>query len=92
MVWCVGIRLGEDETKKFVLSILPPYLLTLILLAVPFFHGAAFRNLQSGLKWDLDSVCELAGLLGFYLCGVLTLIHQRLAAMEKRLAARDQQP
>ena len=65
---------------------------TIVLLAVPFFHGAAFRNLQSGLKWDLDSVCELAGLLGFYLCGVLTLIHQRLAAMEKRLAARDQQP
>lgn len=91
MIRRVGVNLGEDETKKFACAVLLPYLFATILLGIPIYNQATHRDLQPQLKTNVDMFCTLAGLLGFYLCGVLSLFHRRLTALERLLAAKNQQ-
>ena len=69
------------------------YLLTLslLLMAMPFYHQATGREIQAALKINLDSVAGFAGLLGFGTFVAITILNRRLVALEKLLAAKDQQ-
>lgn len=78
------------KSSKFVIHY---YMLTLslLLMAMPFYHQATGRIMQTALKTNLDFVGGLAGLLGFGTFVAITILNRRLAALEKLLAAKNQQ-
>jgi len=67
-------------------------LLSLFLLAMPFYHQATGRELQPVLRINLDSVAGIAGLLGFGTFVAITILNRRLAALEKSIGLKDEQP
>jgi hypothetical protein len=66
--------------------------LSLLLLAMPFYHQATGREMRPALNINLDSIAGIAGLLGFATFVAITVLHRRLAALEKSMAARNQEP
>lgn len=78
------------KSSKFVIHY---YLLvlSLLLLAMPFYHRTTGREMQTALKINLDSVAGIAGLIGFGTFVAITILNRRLAAVEKLLAAKNQQ-
>jgi hypothetical protein len=67
-------------------------LLSLFLIAMPFYHQAIGHELQPVLRINLDSVAGMAGLLGFGMFAAITILNRRLAALEKSIGLKDQQP
>ena len=67
-------------------------LLSLFLIAMPFYHQATGHELQPVLRINLDSVAGIAGLLGFGTFVAITILNRRLAALEKSIGLKDQQP
>ena len=78
------------KSSRFVIHY---YLLTLslLLMSMPFYHQATGREMQAALKINLDSVAGIAGLLGFGTFVAITVLNRRLLALEKLLAAKNQQ-
>lgn len=66
-------------------------ILSLLLIAMPFYHQATGRELQAALKINLDSVASIAGLLGLATFVAITILNRRLTALEKLLATKNQQ-
>ncbi len=66
-------------------------ILSLVLLAMPFYHQATGREMQAVLKIHLDSVAGIVGLLGLGTFVAITILNRRLAALEKLLATKNQQ-
>jgi hypothetical protein len=64
--------------------------LSLLLLAMPFYHQATGREMQTALKINLDSVAGIVGLLGFATFVAITTLNRRLAVLEKLLAEKKQ--
>jgi hypothetical protein len=79
------------KSSKFIIHY---YVLVLsfLLIAMPFYHQATGRELQPALKINLDSVAGIAGLLGLATFVAITILNRRLAALEKSIATRNQQP
>jgi hypothetical protein len=79
------------KSSKFVIHY---YLLilSLLLIAMPFYHQATGREMQPVLKINLDSVAGIAGLLGLGTFVGITILNRRLTALEKTVAAKNQQP
>ena len=79
------------KSSKFVIHY---YLLilSLLLVAMPFYHQATGREMQPVLKINLDSVAGIAGLMGLGTFVGITILNRRLAALEKTVAAKNQQP
>ena len=67
-------------------------LLSLFLIAMPFYHHATGHELQPVLRINLDSVAGIAGLLGFGTFVAITILNRRLAALEKSIGLKDEQP
>lgn len=65
--------------------------LSLLLLAMPFYHQAAGREMQAALKINLDSVAGIAGLLGFATFVAISNLKRRLEALEKSGTENNQQ-
>lgn len=65
--------------------------LSLLLMGMPFYHQAAGREMQAVLKINLDFVAAMAGLLGFGTFVGMTILNRRITALEKSLAAKNQQ-
>lgn len=78
------------KSSKFVIHY---YLLTLslLLLAMPFYHQATGREMQAALKINLDSVAGIAGLLGFATFVAVTTLKRRIEALEKSGLEKNQQ-
>ena len=70
------------KSSKFVIHY---YLLvlSLLLLAMPFYHRATGREMQAALKINLDSVAGIAGLVGFATFVAITNLKRRIEALEK---------
>ena len=64
-------------------------LLSLFLIAMPFYHQSTGRELQPALRINLDSVAGIAGLLGFGTFVDITILDRRLTALEKIVAAKE---
>ena len=77
------------KSSKFVIHY---YLLTLslLLLAMPFYHQATGREMQTALKINLDSVAGIAGLLGFATFVAITTLKRRIEALEKSGLEKNQ--
>jgi len=58
-------------------------ILSLLLLAMPFYHQAAGREMQAALKVNLDTVAGIAGLIGFATFVAITNLKRRIEALEK---------
>lgn len=65
--------------------------LSLLLLAMPFYHQATGREMQTALKINLDSVAGIAGLLGFATFVAISNLKRRLEALEKSGTENNQQ-
>ena len=65
--------------------------LSLLLVAMPFYHQATGREMQTAVKINIDSVAGIAGLIGFGTFVAITVLHRRVAELEKLLAAKSQQ-
>ena len=78
------------KSSKFVIHY---YLLilSLLLLAMPFYHQATGREMQTALKINLDSVAGIAGLLGFATFIAITALKRRIEALEKSGPEKNQQ-
>jgi hypothetical protein len=64
---------------------------SLLLLAMPFYHQATGSGLRPVLNINLDSIAVIAGLLGTGTFVAITTLNRRLAALEKSMAATNQQ-
>ena len=78
------------KSSKFVIHYYV-LVLSLILVAMPFYHQTTGREIQAALKINLDSVAGIAGLLGFGTFVAITILNRRLVALEKLLASKNQQ-
>jgi hypothetical protein len=78
------------KSSKFVIHYYV-LVLSLILVAMPFYHQTTGREIQAALKINLDSVAGIAGLLGFGTFVAVTILNRRLVALEKLLASKNQQ-
>ena len=67
-------------------------ILSLLLLAMPFYHQATGREMQTALKVNLDSVAGIAGLLGLAMFVAITTLKRRIEALEKSGLEKKQQP
>lgn len=67
-------------------------ILSILLIAMPFYHQATGRELQAALKINLDSVASIAGLLGLATFAAITVLNRRLTALEKSMAGKNQEP
>lgn len=65
---------------------------SLLLLAMPFYHQATGSGMRPALTLNLDSVAVIAGLLGFGAFVAITILNRRITALEKAMAAKNQQP
>ncbi len=79
------------KSSKFVIHY---YVLvfSLLLLAMPFYHQATSSEMRPVLNINLDSIAVIAGLLGFGTFVAISTLDRRLAALEKSMDAKDQQP
>jgi len=77
---------------KFSVVIILLVLYSLVFLAIPIHHLISNRDLmQPALKVSIDSLSTIIGFFGLFTCGVLLGLHRRLGALEKLLAAKNQQ-
>lgn len=67
------------KSSKFVIQLI----LSFLLLAMPFYHQAAGREMQAVLKLNLDSVAAIAGMLGLATLVAITSLKRRIEALEK---------
>ena len=67
---------------KFFVSILLPLMFSFLLLAIPFYHQFTHRDLHPALLLNVDSVCGMAGLVGFGACLAMVALHRRISALE----------
>jgi hypothetical protein len=58
-------------------------ILSLLLLAMPFYHQATGHEMQAALKINLDSVAGIAGLIGFATFVAIMNLKRRVEALEK---------
>jgi len=65
---------------------------SLLLLAMPFYHQATGSGMRPVLTLNLDSIAVIAGLLGFGAFVAITILNRRITALEKAMAAKNQQP
>ena len=79
------------KSSKFVIHYYLLFL-SLLLLAMPFYHQATGREMQTALKINLDSVAGIAGLLGFATFVAITTLKRRIEALEKSGLEKKQQP
>ncbi|HKW33827.1 MAG TPA: hypothetical protein VJN92_12540 [Candidatus Acidoferrum sp.] len=66
-------------------------ILSLLLMAMPFYHQATGREMQAALKINLDSVAGIAGMLGFATFVAIVNLKRRIEALEKSGLERNQQ-
>jgi len=66
-------------------------ILSLLLMAMPFYHQATGREMQAAVKINLDSVAGIAGMLGLATFVGITILNRRLTALEKAVAAKNRQ-
>jgi len=66
-------------------------ILSLLLMAMPFYHQATGREMQPAVKINLDSVAGIAGMLGLATFVGITILNRRLTALEKAVAAKNRQ-
>jgi len=66
-------------------------ILSLLLMAMPFYHQATAREMQAAVKINLDSVAGIAGMLGLATFVGITILNRRLTALEKAVAAKNRQ-
>jgi hypothetical protein len=78
------------KSSKFVIHYYV-MVLSLLLLAMPFYHQATGREKQAALKVNLDSVAGIAGLLGFATFVAITTLKRRIEALQKAGLDRHQQ-
>ena len=77
---------------KFTLAISLLIFYSLVFLAIPTYHLLSHRDLmQPALKVSLDSLSTMIGVFGIFTCGALGALHRRLGALEKSIAAKNQQ-
>jgi len=77
---------------KFSVVIILLVLYSLVFLAIPIHHLISNRDLmQPALKVSIDSLSTIIGFFGLFTCGALLGLHRRLGALEKLLAAKNQQ-
>ena len=79
------------KSSKFVIHYYLLFL-SLLLLAMPFYHQATGREMQTALKINLDSVAGIAGLLGFATFVAITTLKRRIEALEKSGLEKNRQP
>jgi len=77
------------KSSKFVIHYYVLFL-SLLLLAMPFYHRATGREMQAALKVNLDSVAGFAGLIGFATFVAITNLKRRIEALEKLGIERNQ--
>jgi hypothetical protein len=77
------------KSSKFVIHYYM-LILSLLLLAMPFYHQATGREMQAALKVNLDSVAGIAGLLGFATFVAITNLKRRIEALEKPEPGKNQ--
>jgi hypothetical protein len=77
------------KSSKFVIHYYV-LVLSLLLLAMPFYHQATGREMQAALKINLDSVAGIAGLLGFAMFVAITNLKRRIEALEKPEPEKNQ--
>ncbi|HEV2197003.1 MAG TPA: hypothetical protein VGR55_15565 [Candidatus Acidoferrum sp.] len=78
------------KSSKFVIHYYLLFL-SLLLLAMPFYHQATGHEMQAALKINLDSVAGIAGLLGFATFVAITTLKRRIEALEKSGLEKKQQ-
>lgn len=78
------------KSSKFVIHY---YLLvlSLLLLAMPFYHQATGREMQAALKINLDTVAAIAGMIGFATFVAITNLKRKIEALEKLGFEKNQQ-
>ncbi len=67
-------------------------LLSLLLMALSFYHQATGHDWQPALKINLDAVSGIVGLLGFATFVAITILNRRLTSLEKSMVTKNQQP
>lgn len=78
------------KSSKFVIHYYLLFL-SLLLLAMPFYHQAAGREMQPALKINLDSVAGIAGMIGFATFVAIANLKRRIEALEKSGIEKNQQ-
>jgi hypothetical protein len=78
------------KSSKFVIHYYV-LVLSLLLLAMPFYHQATGSGTRPVLNINLDSIAVIAGLVGFGTFVAIIILNRRLTALEKLVAAKDQQ-
>ena len=78
------------KSSKFVVHYYLLFL-SLLLLAMPFYHQATGREMQAALKINLDSVAAIAGLVSFATFVAISNLKRRLEALEKSGTEKNQQ-
>jgi hypothetical protein len=79
------------KSSKFVIHYYV-LILSLLLLAMPFYHQATGREMQAALKINLDSVAGIAGLVGFATFVAIMHLKRRIEALERPEIERNQKP
>lgn len=78
------------KSSKFVIHYYLLFL-SLLLMAMPFYHQATGRELQAALKINLDSVAGIAGMLGLATFVAIVNLKRRIEALEKLGIEKNQQ-
>jgi len=78
------------KSSKFVIHYYV-MILSMLLLAMPFYHQAAGSEMQAALKINLDTVAGIAGMIGFATFVAITNLKRRIEALEKMGTERNQQ-
>ena len=65
--------------------------LSLLLLAMPFYHQAVGREMQTALKINLDLVAGIGGMIGFATFVAIVSLKRRIEALEKLGLEKNQQ-
>lgn len=78
------------KSSKFVIHYYMLFL-SLLLLAMPFYHQTTGREMQTALKINLDLVAGIAGLIGFATFVAITTLKRRIEALEKLRLEKNQQ-
>ena len=78
------------KSSKFVIHYYVLFL-SLLSMAMPFYHQASGREMQAVLKINLDLVAGIAGMIGFATFVAITTLKRRIEALEKSGPEKSQQ-
>ncbi|HKW63053.1 MAG TPA: hypothetical protein VJN89_10950 [Candidatus Acidoferrum sp.] len=78
------------KSSKFVIHYYLLFL-SLLLMAMPFYHQATGREMQAALKINLDTVAGITGMLGFATFVAIVNLKRRIEALEKLGLGKNQQ-